>query len=279
MKRLEALPLREITLLLLLLAAAATVVTGEEDIVLDCLIESYMEVELSTSASGIIDSITVDRGDLVREGQVLVILDSRVEKATVELARAEAKSTAEIESKEASLQYATKKLLRSERLFREGTITDQDLERTETEVALARAELAKAKEAKRIAELELKRTEALLSLRTIPSPITGVVVERVGAPGESINPSRTDAILKLSQIDPLNVEIIAPVGLYGRLKKGDRVEIRPESPVGGTYYGNITIVDRVIDAASGTFGVRVELPNPDHLIPAGLKCRATFLGD
>jgi multidrug efflux pump subunit AcrA (membrane-fusion protein) len=46
--------------------------------------------------------------------------------------------------------------------------------------------------------------------------------------------------------------------------------------VGGKYTARVEIVDRVVDAASGTFGVRMTLPNPDRKIPAGLKCRARF---
>jgi multidrug efflux pump subunit AcrA (membrane-fusion protein) len=38
----------------------------------------------------------------------------------------------------------------------------------------------------------------------------------------------------------------------------------------------VIVVDPVVDAASGTFGVRLELPNPEHAIPAGLKCRVRF---
>jgi hypothetical protein len=39
----------------------------------------------------------------------------------------------------------------------------------------------------------------------------------------------------------------------------------------------VTVVDRVVDAASSTFGVRLELANPDYRLPAGLKCRVRFL--
>ncbi len=52
--------------------------------------------------------------------------------------------------------------------------------------------------------------------------------------------------------------------------------VLPEEPVGGEHRAEVTVVDRVVDAASGTFGVRLELPNPDYAIPAGLKCRVEF---
>jgi multidrug efflux pump subunit AcrA (membrane-fusion protein) len=55
-------------------------------------------------------------------------------------------------------------------------------------------------------------------------------------------------------------------------------DVRPEDPVGGVHPGKVTIVDRVVNAASGSFGVRVELPNPNLLIPSGLKCNVKFKG-
>jgi multidrug efflux pump subunit AcrA (membrane-fusion protein) len=54
------------------------------------------------------------------------------------------------------------------------------------------------------------------------------------------------------------------------------VPVRPEVPVGGTYPARVTVVDRVVDAASGTFGVRLQLPNPGYRLPAGLKCKTRF---
>ena len=50
----------------------------------------------------------------------------------------------------------------------------------------------------------------------------------------------------------------------------------PEAPIGGQYTAEVKIVDRVIDAASGTFGVRLELPNPGYRLQAGLKCKVIF---
>jgi len=46
--------------------------------------------------------------------------------------------------------------------------------------------------------------------------------------------------------------------------------------VGGSYTARVDVVDQMFDAASGTFGVRLSLPNPNRRIPAGLKCRARF---
>ena len=46
--------------------------------------------------------------------------------------------------------------------------------------------------------------------------------------------------------------------------------------IGGVHRAEVTVVDRVVDAASGTFGVRLALPTPDYALPAGLNCRVRF---
>ena len=51
----------------------------------------------------------------------------------------------------------------------------------------------------------------------------------------------------------------------------------PEALVKEKLRAHVVIVDQVIDAASGTVGVRLELPNPDYRIPAGLKCTVSFI--
>jgi multidrug efflux pump subunit AcrA (membrane-fusion protein) len=62
----------------------------------------------------------------------------------------------------------------------------------------------------------------------------------------------------------------------GQAEPGNTAEVLPESPVGGVHPAKVTVVDRVVDAASGTFGVRLEVPNPNYRLPAGLKCKARF---
>jgi len=83
---------------------------------------------------------------------------------------------------------------------------------------------------------------------------------------------RGTAILKLAQINPLNVEIILPVAKYRSVRMDMVAKVVPEPP-GGTYSAKVKVIDKVIDAASGTFGVRLELANPNNALPGGLKCK------
>ncbi|WP_232315256.1 efflux RND transporter periplasmic adaptor subunit [Aquincola tertiaricarbonis] len=68
------------------------------------------------------------------------------------------------------------------------------------------------------------------------------------------------------------------MAMLGRVKTGMRGEVSLEAPLSGRHAALVTVVDRVVDSASGTFGVRLELPNPNGELPAGVKCRVRFEG-
>jgi len=214
---------------------------------LDGLIEPSEVVDISSRVPGILDEVTVERGDLVEEGQVLARLKYSLEEIAVKLARAR-------------VEFSTRRSERNEELYQAQLVSVHEKDELETEIL--------------INKLQVEEAVEILAMRTIRSPVRGVVVERSLAPGESVG---TDPILTIARIDPLNVEVIVPVERFGAVVKGMRAEVRPEAPVGGMYVGEVVIVNQVIDAASGTFGVRVELPNSDYELPAGLKCKVRFL--
>jgi membrane fusion protein (multidrug efflux system) len=116
----------------------------------------------------------------------------------------------------------------------------------------------------------------VLAQRSIYSPVDGVVVAVLLQPGELTSSNQKDPIMKLMEVDPLNVELVLPVSQYGKIKVGQKAEVLPEEPVGGRYEATVEVVDPTVDAASGTFGVRLKLPNPGTRLPAGVKCRARF---
>ena len=260
-------------LIITLLAPATLPAQNTSSIELDGFIEPYEVVNVGTGVSGVIDSIKVDRGDIVKKGQILANLDTRVEKTTVELIREKAAMEATTDLANARVEFATREQERRKELFEKGIIPDYDMDEAQTNLIISQKELQEIEESKQIAQLELKQAEAVLARRIILSPINGVVVERYLAPGELASDK---PILKLAQLDPLNVEVIAPVSLLGSIRVGRKVQVIPEGPLGKTYVGKVKIVDRVVDAASGTFGIRIELSNRDLSLPAGLKCTVKF---
>ena len=242
----------------------------------NCLIEARQTVEIRSSVEAIIDKIHVKRGDLVKQEDALVTLQSSVERASLKLAKTRATMQGEIRSAEAQLEFTSKKLTHAKELHDQKFVSTTALDEAEAEHKLATEQLLQAKENQILAQLEVKRTEAILALRTITSPLTGVVIESVLSPGEFASSNLKDPILKLVEINPLNVEVILPVSHYGSIKQDTMAIVIPEQPIGGEHQATVKIVDSVVDAASGTFGVRLELPNLDGKIPPGVRCKIEF---
>jgi multidrug efflux pump subunit AcrA (membrane-fusion protein) len=147
------------------------------------------------------------------------------------------------------------------------------LDEIRTDLEVARLSYEGALENKRLAAVELDRAQAQYGLRIIKSPLDGYVIERFLSEGEF---AQAQAILTIASIDPLHVEVVAPIALYGAIKPGMKARVKPEAPLDGSYDATVKIVDRVVDAASGLFRIRLVLPNPKGRLPAGIECRVEF---
>ena len=240
---------------------------------LDCLVKPEMYVELSSPVDSVMEEILVETGETVTRGQPLAKLEASVEKARLELARLNAKSVSDIENRKEQLRYAKRYLKRMTDLLENNSVSQYEKDKAATEVALAKIELNKANEKWKIAQLNLGLAQTQLALKTIKSPIDGIVVDRYAMVGEAVG-DRT--IMKLAQVNPLKVELIAPTEYFGLIRKGMQVEIYPEQPVDQVFTATVTVVDQLIDPASGSFTVRMLLPNPDDRLVGGVNCLASF---
>jgi RND family efflux transporter MFP subunit len=248
-------------------------VANEESAKLACLIKPEMYVELSSSIDAIVDKMLVKTGDYVVKGQPLVQLEASVERARVDLAKIQAKSNSEIESRKVQLLYAKRNKKHINQLYEKKLISEFENYTAGTEVALAEIELAKAIENRQLANLNLDVAETQLSLRSILSPINGLVVERYAMVGETVSER---SIMKLAQIDTLRVELIAPTEYFGLIKKGMDVEVYTEKPINQIFKAKVSMVDQLIDPASGSFTVHMTVPNPDDQLVSGVNCLVSF---
>ena len=252
----------------LALGAPAAAQQADAPLDLDCLIEPRSVANLSPAADGIIAEILVDRG------QPVARLDDSLEALQVDLARARAASDVVLR------QQVSRRELRQTEFDRVAALEERNVSSTalrqtaEIELRLAEMGVEEAQLARDLAEIELAQMEAMRDRRTLRSPFAGVVTEVTAAPGEFA--TKQTAIVTVAEIDPLYVNVFVPAEAYARVAPGDTRIVRQERPVSFAQEAVVTVVDSVFDAASATFAVRLELPNPDGAIPAGTKCRVAF---
>jgi len=242
-----------------------------------CLVEAHRTVKLATSSPGVLARVLVDRGDMVKVGAVVAELTTEVEAAELEAAKIKVADRATIRSKEARRDFTAAKAARLRQLrgaVQFASVTA--LEEAEADAHQAEADLQLAIMALRLAVVDRDMAQAKLDHRRIVSSVSGVVTDRTLSAGEY--GYEQQAVVTVAELDPLSVELFMPVAEYGRFKLGQALTIRPQAPIGGSYTGTIEVIDRVIDSRSGTFGLRLMLPNPGNVLPAGIRCTASPTG-
>jgi membrane fusion protein, heavy metal efflux system len=252
------------------LAFAAAHAAPQPANALDCMIQPHQVVQVGSAVPGVIERILVDRGDIVVMGQPIVQLTSSVERAALAVARERASQAGGMRAAAGAQELAQRELERANELVEQNFVskTYVDKQRAEAQVAGGRSD--EAKERRRLSTREVDLALAQLEQRTIRAPIAGVVVERFVSPGEYVDQK---PVLRLATIDPLRVDVLVPAAAFGQVEIGRQGQVIPELFNRSPHAATVKTVDRVIDAASNTFRVRLELANPNGALPAGLRCK------
>lgn len=240
----------------------------------DGITTPYETIEVGCSVVGVIEKMNVERSDFVEKNTTLCTLETNVERAQVELVKARIEMLEiSIALQQISYRFARREFERKSTLFRKDAISFFERDEAETNMKIAENKLNEAMAQKNMVKMELRHAEEIVKRMIIKSPVSGLVVERYLTSGELVN---EQPLLKLARLDPLYVETIIPARHWGMIKENTKASILPEIPLAGEFEGTVKIVDQIIDAESGMFGVRIELPNPEHELPAGMKCRVVF---
>lgn len=254
-------------------AAGPAATAGGSQTTLGCLIEPDKVADLGSQVIGVLDGLRAERGDFVKKGQILAQLRNDLERANADVARTRASTEADLRSAEASRDLARQMVQRAEALVSRNFIAQQALDQARADLRVAEQKVLQIREQLKVWGREVSVAEAQIGLRSIRSPFDGVVVERYLSLGERVEEK---PVFRIARIDPLRIEVIVPAARYGTIRAGDVATVRPDLPGAVPLDAKVSVVDRVVDAASNTFRVRLSLPNPDHRLPAGLRCRISF---
>ncbi|MFB3078497.1 MAG: efflux RND transporter periplasmic adaptor subunit, partial [Lysobacterales bacterium] len=247
---------------LLLLIAGGSLEAQTQDLpALDCVINPHKVFDLGSGVRGVINKINVERSDFVEANQVVAELDAGVERASVAVAKARADITSEVRLGELNLAFDQRRKKRMDDLYEAKSVSIQNKEDAELEAEISRQRLYEATERESIRKLELWRAQEQLEQKIVRSPSSGFVLKKFKSEGEYIE---DQPIVRIAQLDQLSVEVIAPMDLFGKIKVGMSADIYPETLKSKPHRARVSVVDRMGDIASGTFGVRLNLPNADY---------------
>lgn len=223
-------------------------------------------VAVRPQLSAVIRSVHIKEGQFVRQGERLFTLDARTEDANL------SRTEGQLAKSRADLRNAERNLKRQRDLFQQRFISEAALEVAQNQVESLRGQLA-------VDEATVRATRVARGFSEILAPIAG----RTGAipvyQGSLVQP--TDALVNITQIDPINVSFNLPerefVPLQQALAKGE-VIVNVELDAAGelTRKGRLIFIDNTVDTASGTIGLKAEFPNADSHLWPGMFIKVTL---
>ena len=202
-------------------------------------------VTVSADLPGIVDRIAFDSGKPVKEGDVLVQLDTRQEQAQLAAA-------------EAQLELSR---LTFERMH---GLVEQD--------AVSRAEYDTAAAAFKQAEARIREIHATIARKTIRAPFGGVLGIRAVNLGQYLTGG--DAVVPLQSLDPIYVNFGVPQQDASRMRLGRAVRITASDLDSVEFGGRISALDSVVDEATRNVRVQATLANPAGRLRPGMFVQA-----
>lgn len=197
--------------------------------------------------SGAVTDVLFRTGQVVRAGAPLVRLESREEQLAVELA-------------EVAVAEAEQLLARYRRIENTGAISASQIDEARTALDAA--------------QIELEQARIALAERTIRAPFSGHTGLSDVDAGARI--TSTTVITQLDDRSSLYVDFSPPEQVFGRIKVGDRVNVRPFADRTMATTARIASVDSRIDPSQRTFVVRAEIDNKDDTLRPGMSFSVDF---
>lgn len=255
----------------LTVAIATILSTGPADAA-DCIVNAHSTARIGAPERGVVRAIHFDRGDRVRRGDVIASLESSQEESRYALALLRARNDIAVRTAQKRAEVAELRAERLRKLRKDDFASEADYQEALLEVETARLEEEQASFDQEIAATEADDAKAALERKQVRSPFDGVITQRLASEGELYN--EQEPIVTLARTDPLHVETFLPAERLPTIRRGTRVPVILESGV--TVTGTISVIDPVLDAATGTFGVRLTVGNPDATILVGQQCSVDF---
>ena len=243
-------------------------------------IRAQQFVEVRARVEGYLERILFEEGTFVRRGQTLFVIDPQVYRARVQKARAQ------LTKARANARKAERDLARITPLYQQNAASQLDLDNAE-----AARESALAEE--HVAAADLTQAELTLSYTAVQSPISGYISQRSADIGTLVGPFGKSLLATVVKSDTVLVDFSMTALDYLRSKNrnvnlGHRSGDREWDPyvtvtlADGSQYpcrGLVDFASPQVDPSTGTFQVRAEMPNPDHVLLPGESTRVKVLMD
>src|SRR5688500_11041102 len=235
-------------------------------------------VAVAPRAAGRLQDVSVKLGDRVSRGQrIAKIEDFELQEQVKQAEAAQQVSEATIRQREADLQLATTNVERSRSLFERQLLPKQTLDDTEARYTSAQAALDLARAQNAQSKARLDELQINLANTIITSPVNGFVSRRTVDPGAFV--SQNAPVVDV--VDITRVRLVANIVEKDlkEMQTGDTTKVQVDAYPGEIFAGRIARVSPVLDPATRTAPIEIEIPNPDYRLKPGMYARVGITTD
>jgi len=224
------------------------------------------QAEVGSKTLGYLDAVFVDRGDLVKKGQLVALvrpsdLPDQLSAARSALAQAQAAAA-----------LARANYERAKQLAPSGIVSQQDLQQSSTALASAEAVEASAK-------AQAGALGTRLGEMRIASPLDGVVVQRRLDPGALVGPLGGGSVLAIARVDELRVFIAINERSAAGVTVGKDAHVELDALPGRSFRGRVVRLAPAFDPTTRTLDAEVHLVNDSGLLRPGMYGRGSVVVD
>ncbi len=238
-------------------------------------LQPYEVVAAYPKVTAFVESISVDRGSVVKSGQLMVRLTAP------ELAAQKAEALSRLQQAEAQKVEAEAKLTADDSTYRRlkkaaetpGVVSGNDLEVAQKATDGDLARVQGARKSVQAAEASLKSFADIESYLQIRAPFDGVITERNVHPGALVSPNNGPGgqpLVKVEQTKRLRLVVPVPEKYIAGMTSGAKVEFTVPAYPNQAFSGSVARIAHSVDVKTRTMPVELEVSNPQNTLASGM---------
>ena len=245
----------------------ATPTDADSDMVLPGTLKPYVESPLYARTNGYLKKWYKDIGSHVEKGEILAEID------TPEIDQQLAQARADLVTSQANLSLSTLTATRYQELIKSDSVSRQDLDNANGDLAAKRAMVQSA-------DANVKRLEEMESFKRVYAPFTGIITQRNVDPGTLINAGNggtaTKEMFDLAQIDPMRVYVAVPQSYSPSIRLGLKACLSLTELAQRSFCGQVVRTANSIDPNTRTLLTEVDVPNASGTLLPGAYAEVHF---
>jgi RND family efflux transporter MFP subunit len=232
----------------------------------------FLSVALHAKVPGYVDRVLVDRGSMVKQGELLI------EMSAPEMAAQVAEAQSKVQASEADRLQAEAQLAAAQSTYDRmkqaaetpGAVAGNELIQTEKQVDAAKALISSRVQASRAAESAVRTLQDLEAYLKITAPFDGVVTERLIHPGALAGPGNDVALLTIQQVSRLRLVVPVPEEDVSGIASGASVPFQVPAWPERNYLGTVARISHALDQKTRTMAIELDVMNRDGSLAPGM---------